>query len=78
MAQQPSLSEISRHCDEILNNLYNGKTQKAEALKKQEAFLNKETPEEYKARIERNPQKIVKKETPEEYKARKELQSVKK
>ena len=70
MAQQPSLSEISRQCDEILNNLYNGKTQKAEALKKQEAFLNKETPEEYKARKEQQAQRKVKKETPEEYTAR--------
>ena len=70
MAQQPSLSEISRHCDEILDNLYNGSTQKAEALKKQQEYLKKETPEEYKARKESQSQRKVKKETPEEYAAR--------
>jgi hypothetical protein len=72
MAEQrpPTLSEISRHCDEILDNLYNGSTQKAEALKKQEAYLKKETPEEYKARKEQQAQRAVKKETPEEYAAR--------
>jgi hypothetical protein len=68
--RHPTLSEISRHCDKILDNLYNGSTQKAEVLKKQEEYLKKETPEEYKARKEQQAQRKVKKETPEEYAAR--------
>jgi hypothetical protein len=77
MAQQipPTLSELREQCDNIIDNLYKVTTKKAEVLKKQEVYLNKETPEEYKARKEQQAQRKVKKETPEEYKARKELQA---
>jgi hypothetical protein len=69
MAEQrhPTLSELGSECDIILDNLYTGKTKKAEILKKQQAYLNKETPEQYKARKEQQAQRAVKKETPEEY-----------
>jgi hypothetical protein len=72
MAQQipPTLSELREQCDNIIDNLYNRTTKKAEVLKKQEAYLKKETPEEYKARKEQQAQRKVKKETPEEYTAR--------
>jgi len=72
MAQQipPTLSELREQCDNIIDNLYKVTTKKAEVLKKQEAYLNKETPEEYKARKEQQAQRKVTKETPEEYTAR--------
>ena len=72
MAQQipPTLSELREQCDNIIDNLYNRTTKKAEVLKKQEAYLKKETPEEYKARKEQQAQRKVTKETPEEYTAR--------
>jgi len=72
MAEQrpPTLSELREQCDIMIDNLYNGSTQKAEALKKQQAYLNKETPEEYKARKEQQAQRKIKKETPGEYAAR--------
>ena len=66
----PTLSELREQCDNIIDNLYNRTTKKAEVLKKQEAYLDKETPEEYKARKEQQAQRKVKKETPEEYTAR--------
>jgi len=64
-------SELREQCAcRIIDNLYKVTTKKAEVLKKQEAYLNKETPEEYKARKEQQSQRTVKKETPEEYTAR--------
>jgi predicted nucleic acid-binding protein len=44
----------------------------AEKAAKLQAYLKKETPEEYKARKESQAQRTVKKETPEEYAARTE------
>jgi len=44
----------------------------AEQAAKLQAYLKKETPEEYKARKEQQAQRKVKKETPEEYAARTE------
>jgi hypothetical protein len=66
----PTPSELREQCDNIIDNLYKVTTKKAEVLKKQEVYLNKETPEEYKARKEQQAQRKVKKETPEEYTAR--------
>ena len=46
--------------------------QKAKKAADLQAYLKKETPEEYKARKEQQAQRTVKKETPEEYAARTE------